>query len=178
MSDYPRIHPLPDGLVHLTTMGFASIGGMSIVGGGGGNATWPLANKAIYVPFRIAAPYTFNTFLAVVGISSNNLDMGVYSADGTKIISTGSTPAGANIKTVSVASTTLSPGLYYLAMACDNTTIAFQSYTLTATAKAALWAAMGVSEQASAFPLPATATFASNTLASVPLFGITNRSVV
>jgi len=46
------------------------------------------------------------------------------------------------------------------------------------TDKAGLLRMLGVSQQASALPLPASATFAANTGSMVPIMGITGRSVL
>lgn len=178
MSDFPETPVFPFGNVMVSTFGWESLGCMPIIGGGVSSNTWPTANKAIYVPFRLSAPFTFNSISTPLGTSSGNLDLGVYAADGTRITSKGSTAAVANVNTLSVSSTTIGPGLFYLAMAADNTTLAVYGYKLTATAATGLIRAVGVCEQTTAFALPSTATFAAFTGTLIPIIGITNRSVV
>lgn len=57
--------------------------------------------------------------------SSGNIDVGIYDSQQNRIVSAGSTAMSATINTVqeiNIADTVLSPGEYFLAVACDNTT--------------------------------------------------------
>jgi hypothetical protein len=174
---FPQAIGFNNGLIHVTTGSTCSIGGIAIKGNGvNAGQVWPSANLAIYIPFRLAAPYTFNSFSVPLGTASGNYDLGVYTEDGTKLISTGSQVAVSNMNTVSVTSTRLPAGLYYLAMSADNVLIA--PFALNSMANAALLRAIGVVQQATAFPLPATATFAAYAQVMVPYIGISGRSVI
>jgi hypothetical protein len=179
MSGFPTPRFLPDGLITISTLGPMSIGSMAIRGGviNAGTA-WPSANLALYIPFRIASPFQFSSIAVAIGSTGGNLDMGVYSADGTKIISTGSTAVVSNVNTISVSTTTIGPGLFYLAMACSSIGCYPMAYSLSSTAKASILRMLGISQQATALPLPATATFAANTGYMVPIMGITGRSFI
>lgn len=179
MSTFAKPKFLPDGQVVLSTLGPHSIGAFPIGGGiiTAGTA-WAVANQALYIPFRIASPFTFNSIAAVVSTATGNIDMGVYAADGTKIVSTGSVVTSPNVQQVSVASTTIGPGLFYFGVSMSSISGGLMGYVFTATGKAGLLRALGISQQATALPLPATATFAANTGFFVPVMGITNRSFV
>lgn len=176
MSDFPKPRYLFDGLDLISTLSPCSIGSIPIGGGiiTAGTA-WPSNNLGIFVPFRIAQPFTFSKMGIVVSSASGNLDLGVYSADGTKIVSSGSTAVGSNVNTVSVTSTTIGPGLFYMAASFSTTAAQVMCYVFSATAKAGLIRALGVSQMASALALPATATFAANTGTIIPIMGLTNR---
>lgn len=177
MGEFFNPQGFNNGLVHITTGSSCSIGGMAIKGNGVNAGTaWPFANTALFVPFRLAAPFTFNTLFVVNGTSSGNLDLGIYNADGTKLISTGSVASAANVATYSVTTTTLPAGLYYIAMAADNTTIA--PFAFNTLGNAAFMRMCGLAQQGSALPLPATATFAAYTAVMVPYIGLSARSVI
>lgn len=179
MSDFPRSPSFPGTMVMISTLGAQSLGSMPIIGGGTSSNVWPGANRALYVPFRLTVPFTFNSISTPLGTASGNLDLGVYSVDGTKIVSTGSTAAVANVNTISVTPTLLGPGLFYFGMAADNTTLAVYSLLLTGALSAVpLIRSVGCGQQATAFPLPSSIAFAANTGTIIPIIGISNRSVI
>ena len=137
------------------------------------------ANRAIYVPFYLPESFTVQKVWWINGAAvSGNVDVAVYTAAGARQISAGSTAmAGASaIQAVDVADTALAAGDYYLAFACDNTTASFQSSP--AAAVSTYNAALGWAQQAAAFALPATATFALSANTYLPFFGIANRTLV
>ena len=145
------------------------------------STAWPTANRAIYVPFTLRAPLTVVKLFSGNGSAlSGNIDMGIYNAAGTRLVSKGSTAhAGASLQSFDITDTLLIAGQYYMAVALDNATGALCRWTATSPVSADV--AWGVATEASAFPLPATATFASMTaLAAVyiPLIGLTGRTVV
>jgi hypothetical protein len=139
-------------------------------------AVWPSANLAIYVPFRVAASITVDRMWVYKGgTAAGNIDIGIYNDAGTRLVSLGSTAdAGTTvIVTFDVANTTLSRGYYYLAFACSDGTATF--------ARAAIGGNMpfGVKQEASALPLPATATMVdSMTTNYIPILGLTTGSVL
>ena len=124
------------------------------------SATWPLTNKAFYVPFVVTESITVKRLWVHNGtVVSGNIDVGIYEEDGTKLVSSGSTAqAGISQRQVfDIADTVLAPGRYYFGAAMDNTTgTVWRFSTLTGSM-------MGVWEEDSAFPLPASATFAATT---------------
>lgn len=142
-----------------------------------GSGAFPSANMAIYVPFAIAGPYLARKVWWANGLAvSGNVDVGVYSSDGTRLLSAGST-AQATIQSIQSVDTTdvlLLPGSYYLAMSCSTTAATF--YRLAANVYSGV--SWGMANQAAALPLPATATFATAAATTVPLFGITSGTIL
>lgn len=126
------------------------------------SATWPVANLAVFAPIRIYKPISITQLLFANGSTiSGNLDVGVYTLDGTRIVSTGSQAqsGSGSVMLFSITATLLGIGTYYIASAMDNTT--GTSTRSTATLGALMWKAAGLAEMTSAFPLPATATLAT-----------------
>lgn len=137
------------------------------------------SNVATYYPIMIDAPILMKKLWWLNGNSvSGNVDIGIYGVGGGRIASTGSTAQSGTAAVQSVTLGTpllLTPDLYYMAWVADNTTatlfgVPFSSEDLRR---------HGLFTQTSAFALPATATFASNTTATkVAVVGITNRTVI
>jgi hypothetical protein len=180
MSEFPRLFSAPDPLVHIMTSSMCALGSIPISGNSIGNNTWFSANAALFVPFRLSRPFVFNTIFVISGTASGNIDVGVYSADGTRLVSKGSTAmAGTSVvQSFAVTSTTLGPGQFYFAAAIDNTTGSVAGLGAGAGAGIAYEKMFGMAQMASAFPLPATATFATVTTTNIPHIGITGRSVI
>ena len=142
------------------------------------SGAYPASNRAIFIPFYVSKPTVIiNAFAYNGATASGNLDIGIYDIAGTKLVSTGSTAqTGTNaIQTIALTSTEIGPGVFYLAIAMDNTTGTLFRQTFGV---ARLDQVTGIAQMASAFTLPATATFASVASDFVPLFGISTRSVV
>lgn len=139
---------------------------------------WPLANRAIFVPFRIKGRINVAQLFSSNGAAvSGNIDLGIYAIDGTRILSKGSTAqAGTSaLQALDVTDKFIAAGSYFFACALDNTTgtlLALASGTL------GLTILTGCYQMASAFPLPATATFAALTSDYVPAIGLTQESVL
>jgi hypothetical protein len=179
MGEFPRNFILPDQLATVHTAGLASVGSTPILAAGFGSVAWPSANLAIFVPFRLTRPMVITKlFVQNGGTVSGNIDLGIYDASGTKIVSTGSTAqAGTNgTQSIAVTSTELGPGLYYLAIALDNTT--GQVFRFTFSVCLDICKALGLAQQASAFALPANATFATIANNIVPVIGCSGRSTL
>jgi hypothetical protein len=125
-----------------------------------GSAAWPSANLAFYWPFVLSSGVTVYQLAWMVGGTQNgNIDIGIYTKEGARILSIGSTAMGAInvLQVIDIADTPLGPGEYHLAGACDSATGTVQRVAPGfATARMT-----GILQQASAFPLPATATFAA-----------------
>lgn len=138
------------------------------------STSWPTNNKAIYEPFRLRYSVTvYALWVANGGTASGNIDIGIYAQDGTKILSTGSTAqAGTNVhQVISTTATTIGPGQYYMALALSSTVGTV--FAINSASKI-LAATGGMYLQLTAFPLPATATFATYSATSnyIPLFGL------
>ncbi len=139
--------------------------------------TW-VADVAAYIP--IWNPYVYPVqrvfWLNGTTTTTTNVDMGIYTADGERIYSTGSTAQGSatTVQYVSVATPfLLYPGSYYLAWTCNNTTA--RAYGRSP--PAANGRQVGLLQQASALPLPATMTpVVWNANVGVPFCGFTQTS--
>lgn len=142
------------------------------------STAYPSANLAIYVPFYLLTPaIVANVFWYNGATASNNADFGIYAYDGTRLLSTGSTALSGTsaLQIVDITNVQLGAGQYFMAIAMNGT-----AGTLFASAmgNTGLTALCGVYQQATAFALPATATFSDPTFDFIPIFGFTPRSVV
>lgn len=144
-----------------------------LIGGQPSSGAWPTANKAIFVPFVINTNCTVKKMFVVNGATaSGNLDIGIYNEDGTKLVSSGSTAqSGTNgLQVIDVTDTPLSPGAYYMALAMNGITGTMFKYTAGTGAQ---MSQLGVYQQTTAFPLPATATFATGSSSDrIPMLGL------
>ena len=134
------------------------------------SAAWITTNLALYLPFIVRHQLTVKQFRLLNGATvSGNVDLGIYSSTiegipSARQVSTGSTAqAGTNgIQSVNIAATSLSPGLYYMAVALDNLTGTVASFVVDDSANHSNFDRIntvdGVFQEASAFPLPSTAT--------------------
>lgn len=138
------------------------------VGTGFAGAAWPAANRAIFIPFALSQPVTIKQVAWQNGTTvSGNVDVGIYGITGTRIAHTGSV-AQATISAVQIADiadTTLDPGVYFMAMAVDNTTGLFFRCS---NAAVLLMEAFGIQTMDTAFVLPDPATFANPAAAYIP----------
>lgn len=168
MPDWPSIRDVSGRQVHVagtrTTLGV----GPQIGSAAPSSAAWPGANTAIYIPFRVSRLVVAQQIVLANGATvSGNFDTGIYDAFGNQVVSSGATAhAGINTKqVVNITDTPLGRGLYYLALSFDNATATTQRNNAL---NIGLASAMGVYNQATAYPLPAAATFASATSTYIP----------
>lgn len=159
------------------SLGRASLGSIAIAQAMG-SANWPAANRAIYIPFRLVAPFTCAQLWWYNGTIAGppNVDAGVYTFDGRRLLSTGSTvqSGDSTIQAVDVTDTTFAPGLYYLALVVSvNSSGMFRINPAVAALRAS-----GLAQQATALPLPTTATFAANSGGYVPIVGMTASAMI
>lgn len=166
----------------INPLSFLSVGSIlaswSITAGIPVSAVYPSANLAIYIPFRIQSPINIAQLFWYNGATATgNVDMGVYSKDGQRILSSGTTAqTGTNaLQLVDITDVRIGAGMYWIALACDSGSSTFFSTTLGAVG---LHTLAGIKQQASAFVLPTTATFADAAQDYFPLFGFTPRSVI
>lgn len=151
------------------------------VGAAGGGSTpssaaFPAANDAIFVPVHIKqATLIKRLFCSNGGTASGNVDVGIYTEDGARIVSSGSTAqAGTTVpQFFDITDFILGPGRYYFAVAMDNGTGTLFRANITALRLSAI----GMAKMATAFPLPATATLATVTAAFLPLIGAEVREL-
>src|SRR3990172_1046456 len=119
------------------------------------------ANVCYFYPFRIMAPLLVQQLFAYNGTGvGGNIDLGIYDAVGTRLVSTGSTAQSGTsvLQVIDVTDTRIGPGLFYLAVVGDNTNCRMMRLNSMVLQELR---AMGEVEQAT-FPLPATATFATS----------------
>ena len=141
-------------------------------------AAYPTANTAIYIPFRTAVPLIATAMYIHNGATvSGNFDLGIYTDDGTRLVSSGSTAQSgiSTLQVVDITDTLLGSGLvFYMAVSFDNTTATVGKIAISAVRGRVV----GIAEEASAFALPATATFAVFTQTMAPHIGITTRGTL
>lgn len=123
----------------------------SIASDGPGNA-----NAALYVPVYFPESASLTAINVIFTNGGNNYDLGLYTSAYVRVASKGSTATSAGVHTLSLSSVTVSAGdAYYVGIATDNIGIRLLCYTYSSTA---FVLQAGCTEQASALPLPATAT--------------------
>ena len=141
--------------------------------------TWPVANSAFYVPVFLPFSYPVRRVFWVNGssVTSVSMDFGIYTADGTRLYSTGSTAESAiNVPQYTTPTNfLLAPGAYYFALSCTSITANRGGQGSVAATVPRLRLA-GLLQQASVATLPATMTGASVANACLPLCGITRTA--
>jgi hypothetical protein len=158
----------------ISTLSINSLGQarMSQSGATPASAAWPVANTAYFFPFTVADTVTFTRAHWYNGATAaGNVDCGIYSETGTRLASTGAIAQGTiNVvqTTAFTASVSLTPGRYYMALSFSLAT-----GTIFGGGASLLHKIGGAYTQASAHPLPATATFATWTSTSlIPMFAV------
>lgn len=136
------------------------------------SAVWPSANRAYFIPFFLEAPAIVYSMDVLNGAATgDNIDMGIYSSDFRKMVSSGSVAqsgTGAMQQITFATPLSLGIGQYFMALACSGTTSAF--FRRSQSANFVRFA--GIFQMASAFALPATATPALASSAYMPVFGV------
>jgi hypothetical protein len=148
---------------------------MSGPGDTSSNGLHPSANAAYLTPLRpLTASATVISLVGSIGVQSGNIDVGIYSWDGstmTKVVSLGSTacPAASTRVVYDIADTALTNGTrYYVAYAADNGTVTYSRVTYSAAVIAPTGPTLS---KASSFPLPSTITSLSNASLGPHLIG-------
>lgn len=140
------------------------------------------ANLLIFVPLTTARPVVVSQFFWQNGATndaSGHVDIGIYSADGTrKLASTGSTtPSGTSqIQVVDISNVTLGENArYWLAFGCDSSTQTFWRGNPVTT----LLDLLGVKQQSGGWSseLPSSASFATPSVGYLPFFGFTGGTI-
>lgn len=170
---------LPDPPV-LSTMTDALTAALAAGAAAGVSGTWPSANAAYFFPVRIADRRTYTTAWWLNGATAaGNIDVGLYTIAGstaTRVVATGAVAqAGVSaIQTSAITSTTVAPGLYYLTMSCSSAS----STMWRGGSSTTLLRASGVCQMAAAHPLPASGTVTAMGTFVVPVFGLSESSVI
>ncbi len=177
MSDFPNLYTPNSSVIH--SGGLAALNEVKSIAGNtfGGGGTWPAANRALYIPFLVFSVVTAYQMAFEVVTQNGNYDIGIYSEQGDRLVSTGSTLVPAAGKaTANITDTTLTPALYFMALSCDSTTASFlRSSGLVASHLQVL----GLQQEAlGSVTLPATATFANPANAYLPAVSIAQVLVI
>lgn len=170
MADFPEISPwdLTAGAVVSTVQTMPGIWNTVPA-----STAW-VTNLAVFVPVRV--PQQVTVYKMAVGMGTGtggNFDVGIYDASGNQLVSSGATarPGATQESVVDVTDTTIGPGIYYLALAGDGTST-YQCFGMTLQPGRLT----GSVQMASAYVLPATATYAALSNALVPSIGAYLRS--
>jgi hypothetical protein len=152
---------------------------MALGDGGISSAAWPANNLAVYVPVSIPVPFIVARFMVPNGSNiTGNVDVGIYSAAGALLLSTGST-ARANasaVQYIDVTNQVFQAGTYYLALVGSSTTGTYLRAPISIATRARM---VGVlEEQLGATALPSTMTPVAYTRTSVFQFGFTQSDSV
>ncbi len=144
------------------------------------SAVWT-ANRLIFLPLVTVQPVLVAQFFWINGSAvSGNTDVGIYDFAGTtKLGSSGSiaNSGTTTLQTVDVADFTLpAHARFWLALGCDNATQAYWRANLVAQGLSLI----GVKEQLSGWSsgLPSSIALGTPTVAVLPMFGFTGRSVI
>lgn len=161
MPDFPVPTNNMVGVGFLSSLAITGATAQSI----GASGAWPAANRAIFCPVIVDRQVGVSRLIIGAGATaSGNFDVGIYDRHGNRLVSTGSTVKGTSVEhVISITQTALSPGLYYLALAANATA----NYVRVSTG-VELTRLMGSLQMDTAFPLPATATFAARTSGETP----------
>lgn len=142
------------------------------------NIAWPSASLAFFMPCLLQTARTVYGFGWLNGSTvSGNVDCGIYSAEGAQRAALGGVAQSGTsvVQTATLGSSVaLDPGRYYMAMVADNVTGTFSRIS---TVGAPTLRVTGVAQEASAYPLPSTATFAAMAQAFIPLMFMAFGSV-
>lgn len=168
MSEFGRISKL--GLDEPSVVGTITLG--TVAGGTSASGAWPAANRALFIPFRLAEPATGYKLVTGTGSTAgNNIDMGIYDQWGNRLYSSGAIarPAAAEIVHALSSPLLLGRGRYYLGLA-HNSTNNMMMQTMGSIGQGRL---VGMLQMDSAYLLPATATFTAVTSAvGIPSIGL------
>lgn len=148
--------------------------------GAAGSLTWT-PDLAFFYPFLLTDWAVAKQLLFFVGsVSSGNIDMGIYTSQGNRIVSAGSTAMGTTntVQELNITDTTLAPGEYALGVVCDDGSGSCQRTSFADEDANASFYLLEQQDVTSA-TLPATATWSVTTVATVPIWviGIQFRSV-
>lgn len=163
----------------LSTVTRQSIFGCGVLHISHGNWTWPAANRALFIPFRLSVPFLVKRLFWQNGNTTGSVDMGIYTLDGTLIPGTnigstsksgfGSDRQGVNLGTP----IWLYGGNFYWGMLCNNGSGTF--YGSLAGANTTTGQTYGVLQSdIGSGTLPSSVTLAQSTQANIPFCGMTS----
>lgn len=143
-------------------------------GGTPASAAWPTAAKAFYIPFVVTEPTTFDrAFVANGAVATGDIDIGIFTTPGfVKIASTGAfnqVGTGAVQFANLAVEVYLKRGIYLMGISLSSAT--GTTLRINVGTDPGLTNSIGVKEETSAHPLPATATPVQTANGYLPLFG-------
>ena len=146
------------------------------------SATWPAANRALYIPILVTEDITVTKLWCHNGSAvSGNVNMCLYNSAFAQVAGTeiGSTAqAGTSVlQEFNIADTAIVAGLYYIGIVLSNTTGEMVRYTTPPT-NVALQSWGMAQELLASVDLPATATPADVATPYLPRCGIATRTQV
>ena len=180
MADVPATNTMPLMQGIISPCDITSIGAIVGTFSTPASAAWPTLYLAIFVPIRVSVPVKTTSVWWYNGATVNasyKIDVGIYSADFTKLGSIGLTAQGTALVIQSVAlATEFGPGLFYMAMTHNYIETFWRWNGITASC----CAITGMFQQplSNPYSLPAVATPATVGYAYIPVFGITARSFI
>lgn len=137
-----------------------------------GNAVWPAANRALYLPFTVHQTISIDTIGIYNGtVAGGNRDVGIYDGKSLALlVSSGSTAASgtSQLQKTTFTATVLIPGFYFAGVAFNTNTDSTFRYAPTLLAMLAT----GMRQEESALPLPSTMTPVDIASAYVPLVAL------
>ena len=179
MSDFPSTLQYPLHTIHAWSMEALGPFLQSVLAtndlSAQASATWPSANLALYIPFVLVHPVlVVKLWIHNGATASGNVDVGIYDEKGTRLTSAGSTAQSGTsaLQIFDITDIFIGPGLFYMATSHSSTAGTRFRVALGSTVDNK---AGGMLQQASAHPLPATATFATLSNNYVPMFGLSTR---
>lgn len=171
--DFPNAQGLP---ITVWTGGpyGVNVGARAIANGSAAfvSTAWATANLAIYVPIFLPFRYPVrNLFCYNFATLGGNVDVRVYNSEYVALTASVATAqAGASGLQFFAADVVLAPGQYYLGLSSSSTTATF---ACAAVGTATRERYMGLTQQATAHPLPSPATPATVANARIPAIGMT-----
>lgn len=133
-----------------------------------GTLTWSMANEARSTLITLPVGARITGARVRVNVSSGNISVGIFSADGgTRHATTGTIacPGTGNQAVTFTSAVALPPGIYVAALSCDNTTAQFFGTTIGQP--------YGASSHAASHPLPTTlSSVDAGGVGGVPVVGI------
>lgn len=135
------------------------------------SAVWPSANRAIFVPMAIPVSATIVSLSFAATAATDNYDLGLYDASLNKVQSSGSTGLSTGVVTLSLTAPyrVNAGGLIFAALAISGTTGSVFRYSGGAVGQLI---AAGICQQATALPLPSTATPGTLTSTYAPVIAL------
>lgn len=173
--------PFSGHVAHITSWHNHGSLGLFASGGTPATAIWPTANKVFYFPFRLTSPVVIVKAFWVNGTTvGDTLDIGIFTSDGAKLISSGNVSQGSvsTVTSFDLTDTCLGAGLYYggLGLVAATGHIFRQDIGNLVHQRCLGWAEMVNGLSANVFVNPAV--YATITARYAPMFGFTARTTI